>query len=285
MNREIGWNGISFHLPASWDVIVKGERHLIIEHKLRPLVEFRWQAVPRLKTDQAAQEFIFNQLHRQTGVKPAVIDPPPFLRACCAHYKATAFTLRHNSQPSGAVLSDMKNNLVALFHFYPEMLNAPEELKRLFESFRVEPEDEESVRWAIEDFAFTISRDYRLQSFSFSLGLAQVHFQNRSARLSFCRLTQAQNHLEKCNLEELFTTFHQNKGAVLKSVDNSTLVLEVNPTVGRQLIAFLLRKRCYRWGTFTHHQDLDKITGIYIESRKYLDKQQLAFIEQQYGIV
>ncbi|MGD2185730.1 MAG: hypothetical protein PVI71_06365, partial [Desulfobacterales bacterium] len=43
--KEIGWNGIRFRVPAGWQLVQIGERHLVLEDETGPVMEVKWARV------------------------------------------------------------------------------------------------------------------------------------------------------------------------------------------------------------------------------------------------
>ena len=283
--RPIGWNGIYCFLPKRWNIIVKGNCHLIIEQDFRPLLEFRWQNKIQSSPEKPHTDFILSQVHKETDKKPLVIKAPPFLQALDARYEVSAFTFDKQSHPAGAILTCRQSGTPILFQFINTTISSPEDLVSFFKTFSCCPEDSQNSHWTIEDLTFKIPQLFTLNTYSFSFGLTKFSFKTTNTNLKFCRLAAASKHIERYTFKRLFANFHENTADDCTVIDDTTLILDNPPSIGDHLARVIKRKKIYRWANFCHFTDQDKILGIHMESSQPLDKNQLAFIEKNYGFV
>ncbi|MEE4165811.1 MAG: hypothetical protein V2I35_07425, partial [Desulfocapsaceae bacterium] len=106
-----------------------------------------------------------------------------------------------------------------------------------------------------------------------------------SAGLKFIRLSAASKHLGQHTLLELFANFHSNGVERAVQLDERTLILDAPPSLGDLLLKTIKRKKIYRWAKFSYCIEEDKILGIRLESSRPLDRQQVSFIEKNYGFI
>ena len=283
--RPIGWNGIFGFVPSHWDIIVKGNCHLIIEQALHPLLEFRWQNKDQRASKRNHADFILSRLNRESARQLRTIKPPQFLQALEPRFELTAFTFDDTPHPSGAVITCRRCATAILFQFFNTAADSTEPLFSFFESFTCCPEDQQNIFWAIDDLTFKIPPRFSLDTFSFSFGLTKFAFKNRITNLRFCRLAGASKHLSRYTFTSLFANFNSTASDECTIIDSKTLILDTSPSLGDRLCKLLKRKKIYRWAKFRHVTDLDKILGIHIESQQPLDRQELALIDKNYGFL
>ena len=280
--KPIGWNGIYCSLPEHWDIIVKGNCHLIIEQDLHPLLELRWQ--DKIQPEKKNTDFILSQLNRETEKQLELTKPPDFLQSLHHRFKLTTFTL-DATHPAGAVITCRQCGTAVLFQFFNTTASLAAPLLSFFESLTCCLEDKQDSYWAIEDLRFKIPQHFTLDSYAFSFGLTKFSFKNRGSNLKFCRLAGASKHLSRYTFTHLFANFNGSISDECTVINSNTLILDTPPSLGDRLLKIIKRKKIYRWAKFHHFADRDKILGIHLESRQPLDRQQLALIERDYGFV
>ncbi len=283
--RPISWNGIFCSAPCHWDIIVKGNSHLIIEQALHPLVEFRWHNKDQPTSKRNYSDSILSRLNRETDGQLRTIKPPQFLQALESRFELRAFSFDDTPYPSGAVITCRQCGTAILFQFFNAAAGSTEPLFSFFESFTCCPEDTQDMYWAIEDLSFKIPPRFTLDSYSFSFGLTKFAFKNRTTNLRFCRLAGASKHLSGNTFTSLFGNFNGSASDECTVIDSKTLILDISPSLGDRLCKFLKRKKIYRWAKFHHFTDRDKILGIHMESLHPLDRQELALIDKNYGFL
>ncbi len=282
--RPVSWNGIYCSLPVHWDIIVKGNCHLIIEQDLHPLLEFRWQDKTQPAKKKNSTHFILSQLNRETDKQLEIIKPPQFLQTLDHRFELTSFTL-DDTHPAGAVITCRQCRTAILLQFFNTTASSTAPHISFFESFSCCPEDKHDSYWAIEDLRFKIPLHFTLDSYSFSFGLTKFSFKSRVTNLKFCRLAGASKHLGRYTFTNLFANFNDSTSDECTVIDSDTLILDTPPSLGDRLFRIIKRKKIYRWATFRHFTDQDKILGIHMESRQPLDRHQLALIEKDYGFI
>lgn len=283
--RSISWNGVRALLPAGWELILKGNSHLIIEQDFSPIIEFRWQLQHQAVDEARQRDKILSQLKKETGKNPTLTEPPAFLHTLKPGYKVSAFTLDNEPFPAGAILTCLKSSTLVLIHFFQSTRRSTDNLEFFFDSITCLSGQEQNDQWIIEDLSFKLPDLFTLDSFSFSFGLAQLCFNHKTADVDLYRLTRGSKHLAEHSLRELFAAFTGDNPDVYSEIDGSTLRLVTTPTLKEQLLRTIKRKKVYRWGTFTYYPDHDKILGIHLKSRYAVDQKLLTFIEKYYGVI
>ena len=283
--RPISWNDMYCSVPCHWDIIVKGNSHLIIEQALQPLLEFRWQDKAQPTSNRNHPDFILSRLNRETDKELRTIEPPQFLQALESRFELRTFSFDDTPIPSGAIITCRQCGTAILFQFFNAATGSTEPLFSFFESFTCCPEDKQNMYWAIEDLTFKIPPRFSLDTYSFSFGLTKFAFKNRTTNLRFCKLAGASKHLSRYTFTSLFANFNGTASDECTIVDSETLILDISPSFGERLFKFLKRKKIYRWAKFRHFTDRDKILGIHLESLQPLDRQELALIDKNYGFL
>ncbi len=285
LTKLIGWNGIHFSLPIQWEVIVKGNCHLIIEENHRPLLEVRWQNTKQPSPGQSHTDAILTRLRKELTRELLDIESPPFLQSLTSRFTVSAFAYGDSGHPAGAIITCMKGDAPILLQFFNTTTSSMPLLSSFFETFSCNFEENEVDLWAIEDLKLDIPRQYELEASSFSLGLIQLFFKNRATQLKFCRIANASRHFKEHSFSELFENFCGDPVINSRLIDERTLILDAPPSLSDQLLRVVKRKKIYRWAKFDHLDDQDKILGLHIQSRKPLEKDQIARIENSYGTI
>ena len=283
--RPIGWNGISCLLPEDWNVIVKGNAHLIIEHNLQPILEFRWHSGSFSSAKPSHSDRILSRLREETGKTLELLNPPGFLDGLAKAYEVQAFRLDEHLSPAGAILTCRKCSTPILLQFFDTPTSSVERFRLFFATFSCCQPAMGNSNWAIEDLRFKIPDAFTLDTYSFSLGLARLSFKTRAASLKLIRLSSGSKHIRQHTFEQLFANFH---GAVpdhATRLDDSTLILDVSPSLRDYLLKTVTRKKIYRWAKFSYCPEKDKILGIRLESSRPLDREQIGFISKNYEFI
>ena len=266
--RPIGWNGIACLLPEDWNVIVKGNAHLIIEQNLQPLLEFRWHTGSRSSATATHGGRILSRIKEETGKTVELLNPPDFLEGLAGAYEVCAFRLDQQLSPAGAILTCRTCSTPFLFHFFSTSTGSVERLNSFFSTFACCQPEVERRGWAIEDLNFKIPGSFALDTYSFSLGLARLSFKTSAASLKLIRLSSGSQHIRQHSFAQLFANFH---GAGLNHatrLDDSTLLLDLSPSLRDILLRTITRKKIYRWAKFAYYPEKDKILGIHLESSR-----------------
>lgn len=283
--RSISWNGVHALLPVSWEVILKGKNHLIIEQDFSPILEFRWQIHPGAVDEARQRDRILSQLKKETGNDPYLTEPPAFLHTLKSRYNVSAFTFDNEPVPAGTILTCHKSGTLVLIHFFRSTIRSTDNLVFFFNSLTCLSEKEQNDHWSIEDISFKLPDLFALDTFLFSFGLAQLSFSRKAADVTLYRLTRGSKHLAKHSFRELFAAFTGDNPDVYSEINDYTLRLETTPTLKDQLLRTIKRKKVYRRGTFTYYPDHDKILGIHLKSRHSVDQKMLEFIEKYYVLI
>ncbi len=283
--RPIGWNGISCLLPECWNVIVKGNTHLIIEQNLQPLLEFRWHSDSRSSPKPSRSARILSRISEETGKTPELLNPPPFLDGLARAYEVHAFRLDQHASPAGAIITCRKCSTPILFQFFNTSTSSWDRFSSFFSTFSCCQAELGDTGWAIEDLRFKIPGTYALDTYSFSLGLARLSFKTSAASLKLIRLSSASMHIRQHSLQQLFANFHGTGGEHATRLDDSTLILDVSPSLRDYLLRTVTRKKIYRWAKFLYCTEKDKILGIRLESSRPLDREQIGYIDNNYGLI
>jgi len=283
--RFIGWNGVHLFLPIQWEVIVKGNSHLIMEENHHPLLEVRWQNKTQPPSGQSHTDAILSRLRKELARELLVIESPPFLHPLTSRFTVSAFAYGDSAHPAGAIITCMKRETPILLQFFNTTTSSIPRLSSFFETFTCEFKENGVSRWAIEDLKFDIPRQYDLEASSFSLGLIQLFFKTRATQLKFCRIAHASHHFQEHSFSELFDNFCGDTSINSRLIDEKTLILDTPPSLSDQLLRVVKRKKIYRWAKFDHLDDQDKILGLHLQSRKPLEADQIATIENSYGTI
>ena len=283
--QQVSWNSLHCTIPGSWQTIVKNHSHLIFEQNLSPLLEIRWNRPTRKTSPEKQVHTVFNRLQKESGGTLIPLPQPAFFEKLKHNYQTTFFGHINREKPNGALIVCRRCNLLILANFFINSSSVEETLSMFFDKLDCHSYLEGNRLWKIQDCSFMLPANFSLDSFSFSFGLSKISFKNKTTRLHLCRLAPASEHLDKTSFTELFSTFSNSKSADHVSVKNSILLFSHNPRLREKYIAYLTRKKPYKWAVFNHFKNNDRILGAFAESSAPLAQTCIDTIRSSYTIV
>ena len=285
--RLVSWNGLAVNVPASWDITVRGARHLAMERDFQPMLEIRWQ--PRsLRHAGNVVAVIDRAFRRQTGRRVREVPLPPPLTAMVAATGARGLCWQDDGRPSGIAWYCEDSNMLIICHLVATpAASCWQQTAEVLATVRCHPGEEVSRQWAIQDFRLVLPAPMRLVDFSLAAGLTLLVFRDRSSRYRFCRLAPADHHLADTDLAHLLDSL---QGQVLRASTHTTSTTTTHecwnsPTVGQRFWHRLHRRLPYHWSVIGHDTSANRLLAVLIESNRPIHRRAAQTIWRDYEIV
>lgn len=282
--RQIGWNDLRFSLPAAWEVIVAGPRHLLVEDRLQPMVEIRWE-----RDGAASTESVYLGAVRQlagSGRTVARRVPPEPYRTTLAHLDVTGLSWQHERQLDGLVWQCRQCGTIIFCSLGDASREAGSAVARLLASLDCRHEPGEPALWSVQDFRLLLPPGYSYVDSTFAAGLSRLAFSGHNLQLQFCRLAPASARLGVGSLACHLRT-------MLGSPETEEILTETEqaheqrnrPSAGRRLMARLARKPVFRWGRIWHDSAHDRLLSLVAASSRPIDLETVRHLCRYYEIL
>ena len=281
--KEAAWNGVRLQCPVDWDVIVRGEGHLLFEHNFTPCLELRWPDKDSGKPHSARK--LLDNLKQQSGLFPARTIPPSWNKVS-TRYDIHLLLQDTGEPPQAALLICRTCKKVLLFYFFAPLPADHDTITALFNSLQCHPHGQEETVWAIQDIRFTLPKDCMLSSYTFNAGLTRITFSSGSRTLHLCRLAPASHRLQTADLGQLLTLLGDIPADTKDIVKDSKMAYHSShPSIARQVLCRCKRKLPFHEMYLRHHQDCDRLTGLFILDKKPIPKTYGEHILNHYEII
>ena len=281
--KETAWNGVRLQCPANWDVIVRGDSHLLFEHNFTPYLELRWPDNDSGTTHSARK--LLDNLKQQSGLLPTDSIPPSW-KKISTQYDIHLLLGEAKEQPQAALLICKTCKKVLLFYFFAPLPAAHNTIAALLSSLQCHPHKQEKTVWAIQDVRFILPGDCSLSSYTFEAGLTRITFSSGSRILHVCRLAPASHRLQSADLGQLLIILGDISVNRDDIVEHSEMASHSShPSISKQLLSRFKRKLPFHEMYLRHHQDCDRLTGLFILDKKPIAKTYAEHILNNYEII
>ncbi len=264
--KETGWNGLQFQCPQTWDVIVSGEHHLLFEEHFTPVLELRWHAATN--ADISSVKTILHNLRKDNSLIPAKTLPTAWLNVS-HEYDFYLLLEKTEKKPRAALLNCKTCGTSLLFYFFEALPPTHTAITTLFSSLCCHKKGTGKTVWAIQDFRFSLTDQYQLDTYNFGAGLTRISFTHGSLILHICRLAPASQRLQATSLVQLLMIL----GDV--EIDEQEIVMTENmishskhPSIFKQILDRFKRKLPFHEMILRHHHECDRLTGLFIFDKK-----------------
>lgn len=274
--KEIGWNGICFAMPPSWEVGRIGRHYLLIEDGVQPVMELKWN---RIKGSFSHRAHLKRLSRRQTR-KPyrpfEVIETPDIWVEHLSSFDVRSFTWGDETfRGIGALLfcSECKN--ATLIQFFGPAADPVEGVSsRILESFRDHGTNGWN-RWTIYDITAMVPDDFILDKYLFQPGRFELVFRGKGAKISLYRWGPASILLRDGGLETFVKKqFKMPPEIPLVFMEEDRAVFwsdRILGNVSRWTLARIRRKTGMNWLLFWEPFEKNRVLGITISGRKLPD--------------
>ncbi len=186
--KEIGWNGIRFRAPSHWEPASIGNRYLMLEDDVAPVLELKWSPIKGAFSHRKNLRRLAGSFRRQSGIR---IEEHPLP----ADWKKTLQTYEHSGflwtgkrvRGRGAILYCPACKNATLIQFYAH--EAPESDRVCLEvlrSFKDHPVNGQTV-WAVFDIRAVIPDTFFLTYHRFEPGRLELSFRSGRHQLTLYR--------------------------------------------------------------------------------------------------
>lgn len=262
--RQIGWNGIVFSVPADWEVIVNGPKHILVEHDFRQILEIRWERSGP-QTAEVAVNRITKSVSKISGTEATRVElQKPF---CQLKKLKNAKGLSWGNDQQLSAISWLSENEEILFvcHLHHCSGIAVQPVAKLLESIQLQTAG--NHLWSIQDFRLELPQSCNFIDYTLAPGLTRLGFCDNDIHLQFCRLAPASERLATHSLSEILNALQGkiDNSEVIQS--NDSIVEHMNsPSTIQQILARLRRKRPFQWGRIWHLSEHNRLLAVTAES-------------------
>lgn len=264
--QNIGWNGLSLHIPAAWDPTVIYPTYLFFEENGRAVFEVKWQKIkgkfaPEKSLDQIRKSF-------KDEVSLHNWDIPSDLQHLLPSFSISGFELQHEkNQNKGMILYCPECESVTLVQWYLDTDTETELLGQILSSFRDHTNESEQV-WSIYDIKAVLPVAAELTSHEFLPGRYTLCFDLVGTQLTLYRFKPAAILLEKKSVGEfgkdLLSIRQQAEGNGWASWKHKAEGIEL-------LLAKLRRKPVWHWMRLWYIPEQNVILGVKAEGKRLIE--------------
>ncbi len=171
--KTTAWNGVSFRVPASWEVLRLGKNYLLLEDRGRPTMETKWGRIRgRFSAHRQLKRLAAASRKADQPLRCGAV-PRPWRRAVAA-YEVSAFGWSDRQvQAEGVLLYCPSCGTASMVQFFSPA--GKEVTAAVLASFRDHPEGDR-VAWRVFDIGFRLAQCYRLDRFRFEPGQYRLVF-------------------------------------------------------------------------------------------------------------
>lgn len=268
--RLIGWNGLHLTLPVSWEIMVKGPRHLLVESDFAPVLEIRWDT----GGNDSLDDIIATARQRFADVQPDVrrICPPESFAALSANTDIAWLSWHGENHPDGLLRQCPDCGTVILCRLFHHRHGMASRIAEVLASVQCHPHPGASPLWSIQDFQLSLPPGFAFIDSTFAAGLSRLAFSGNGLYLQFCRLAPAAARLAAYSLPQLLGT--QLGGPLPEDIiTNSLMIYECRnkPSTSCRLLSRLRRARPFRWGRIWHDAPHNRLLTVTAESTRAID--------------
>jgi len=268
--KATNWNGLHLECPQAWDVIVSGDHHLLFEEDFKPVLELRWHTSSG--DHENSKKTILRNLRKDSKLIPAKSLPSSWL-GLTNKYNVYLLLEGKDKNSRAALLSCKECGTSLLFYFFDPLPPTHSNIATLFNSLCCHKTDGDLAVWAIQDFHFSLSDTYQLDTYNFGAGLTRISFTHGSRILHICRLAPASQRLQSSSLAQLLMILGDVEITEQEMVQTETMISHSrHPSIFKQILYRFKRKLPFHEMFLRHHKECDRLTGVFIFDKKPIPK-------------
>lgn len=268
--RLIGWNSLHLALPASWEAMVSGPHHLLIEYNFAPVLEIRWDS----EGTGSPKDILTKATQRFADLRHDVqeINPPLPFAALSARRSITWLAWHGDGGADGLLWQCPDCRTVVLCRLFRHHKEMNPQVAAVLDSIHCHRSHGGPLFWSIQDFQLIVPPGFGFTDSTFAAGLSRLAFSGNGLRLQFCRLAPAATRLAATSLPQLLRTLF---GGTLPEeiIADTPEVYECrnSPPPSRRLLARLRRLPPFCWGWIRHDVPHNRLLAITAESNEAID--------------
>lgn len=276
--RHIGWNGVRFITPVTWETTVQAHHHLICENDLQPLFEIRWQADCKIEPN-------YNKECERLGCIIKTDRIPDELLSLEPNHKITAYGIKGQKRLAG--LFCYCSVCSTLIHINISCKKAADfkEIFKTISSLQCHLDNEQDALLSIQDFTLQLPESKTsMQSYKFQPGLSRIHLNSGDNSVHICRLASANKRLQNQSLQELLQTLCGIDDLLIEG-NEELYYTHRSPSIMQQIVLRMKRKKPFVRAAIRHIKDKDRLLTLLMESKKPIDQQHFDNIWNSYDIL
>ncbi len=216
--HDIGWNGITFQTPSSWQPVVIMNDYLLFEDEYQPILELKWQQLRSVITP----ERLLKQLKKSVGNKDVFSSwtPPEPLLSLTDKFKNLGFSWKNDATSGrGMLLYCSYCNQATLIRFHLQRPERDKACLRLLQTLADHPTGDNN-HWSMYDVGFRLPAAATLISQEFLTGSYKISFQLEKLFFSMLRFKPAKIHLNDKGLTSFGLQFLQHQEQLINKNDD-----------------------------------------------------------------
>jgi hypothetical protein len=275
--REIGWNGIRFKTPATWEVGQISARHLTLEDESEPAMEIKWGPIKGKFSHRTHLKRL--AAHQAKPLQKSVTQwsLPSAWKRTLAEFQASGFTWQGRTKSGqGVILYCPTCRNATLIQFFHSKSAEPGRISLdILKTFK-DHEENDQVIWSIFDLQARIPSHFNLLSHSFQTGSYKLVFINRRQHLTLYRWAPASAWLTRQDLTQFSQTLPDFTGGIPRAGSmQGCLAVEWQHSPRSKWLGWLghsKRNPAYQWWRLWHLEDKNRILGVRMHGKKPYDE-------------
>ncbi|GAB4340387.1 MAG: hypothetical protein Kow0089_13990 [Desulfobulbaceae bacterium] len=269
--REVGWDGLAFRVPASWQPCTITPHYLVFADMGRPVLEVKWQQVRGGFSARDALHSIRSALPKEARL--AEWKLPPELKHSLAGFETAGFRLEPpETGGHGVVLFCSACGRATILRWYNH--NDADNsglIEAILASFCDHPSDRETL-WSLFDFRASLPESARLRSHVFQPGRFELRFELEGATITLYRFKPASVLLRDRPLADFGREIFSSALALGPIREEQHRARWQTTATGAQKILARIRRRpSWHWLEIRHDPAGNAILGVRVDARKAMD--------------
>ena len=274
--QEVGWDGVTFQLPAAWQATAIRNSYLFFEQDGQPAFEMKWEQT----RGRFAPERILNKLRDALQASGTVVSSwniPPELQDLVQEYSITGFQCQHDQLASlGFLLFCPSCGRTTMFRFYGTYSQDTHVLQTVLQTFSDHTEKEDKV-WAMYDIRAVLPAQAGLKSHEFMAGRYTLSFEYYGSTITLYRFKPAAALLNSKGLEAFGSSLAEHAICVDRT-DGSTATWEYTASGLDRFAVLLGRKPAWIWLRLRHIRAKNVILGVKGSGKRDMDRELMEHI-------
>ena len=273
--QEIGWDGVTFQLPAAWQATAVRNSYLFFEQDGQPAFEIKWKQINGSFSPDRTLNKIQDAL-QAAGTVVTSWDIPPALRDSIKNYSLSGFKCVHDQLSSlGLLLFCPSCKLATILRFYGTHLEDSHVLQNVLQSFSDHNEMQDKI-WAMYDIRALLPARASLKSPEFLAGRYTLSFELDDSSITLYRFKPAAALLNGKSLEEFGSSLSEN--ALCTESADTWATWKYSASGLDRLAVILGRKTGWIWLRLWHIPGNNVILGVKGSGKKAVQQERLDHI-------